>query len=97
MYYINLQKISLAFTFHSYETGNGIAAQEAGYVKNLGQEDNEIQVAEGSYSYTDPEGTPVQVSYIADEYGFQPQGSHIHPAIIRAIELIRSLPVEPEK
>lgn len=53
----------------SYETGNGIAAQEQGYLKNPGVKDAETQVAQGSYSYTSPEGIPITISYIADEYG----------------------------
>lgn len=55
--------------FHSYETGNGIAAQEQGYLKNAGVKDAEAQVAQGSFTYTSPEGIPISVSYIADENG----------------------------
>ncbi|RXG52819.1 Cuticle protein [Armadillidium vulgare] len=29
----------------------------------------------GSYSYTSPEGVPVQVSYVADEFGFRADSS----------------------
>lgn len=31
----------------------------------------------GSYSYTAPDGTVVTVTYIANENGFQPTGTHI--------------------
>ncbi|ETN59441.1 cuticular protein 32, RR-1 family [Anopheles darlingi] len=61
----------------AYESGNGIAAQEEGFVKNAGNKDHEVQVAHGSYSYTDPHGVPVSISYVADENGFQAKGSHI--------------------
>lgn len=54
----------------SYETGNGIAAQEQGYLKNPGT-DAEAQVAQGSYSYTGPDGVLYTVTYIADENGFR--------------------------
>lgn len=39
---------------YSYSTGNGIKADESGYLKNLGA--NKAQVVQGSYSYTSPEG-----------------------------------------
>lgn len=37
--------------FSSYETGNGIVAQEQGYLKNP-----ETQVKQGSFAYTGPDG-----------------------------------------
>ncbi|VVC98222.1 unnamed protein product [Leptidea sinapis] len=82
-----------------YETGNEIIAEESGYVKNFGKgEGEEVQVAEGKFSYKSPDGTPISLSYIADENGFQPQGDHlptpppIPPAIQRALEYLKSLP-----
>ncbi|KAK6621127.1 hypothetical protein RUM43_011433 [Polyplax serrata] len=82
----------------SYETGNEIQAEESGYVKNAGNPETETQVAQGSYSYTAPDGQRITVTYIADENGFVPQGDHlptpppIPEAIQRALEFIRSQP-----
>lgn len=53
----------------SYTSGDGSQQQARGFVKNLGQKDLEAQVVQGSYSYTSPEGTPITVTYIADENG----------------------------
>ncbi|CAB3221327.1 unnamed protein product [Arctia plantaginis] len=82
-----------------YETGNEINAEESGYVKNFGQgEGQEIQTAEGKFSYKAPDGTLISLTYIADENGFQPQGDHlptpppIPPAIAKALEYLKSLP-----
>lgn len=61
----------------AYETGNGINAQEQGYVKNAGVKDAEIQVAQGYYSYTAPDGQPIHVHYTADENGFKAEGAHL--------------------
>uniref|UniRef100_A0A336M3T7 CSON002124 protein n=1 Tax=Culicoides sonorensis TaxID=179676 RepID=A0A336M3T7_CULSO len=84
----------------SYQTSNGIAAQETGTVKRTNNpEAPEVIVASGSYSYTSPEGEQIQLNYIADdENGFAPQGSHlptpppIPPAIQRALDYLASLP-----
>ncbi|KAK4326467.1 hypothetical protein Pmani_002993 [Petrolisthes manimaculis] len=46
------------------ETENGIRRQESG---------SEGGNQQGSYSYTAPDGTPVHVTFVADEFGFQPQ------------------------
>lgn len=53
----------------SYETGNGIKAQEEGTLKG------EIPSVMGTYSYTNPEGEVVEISYTADENGFVPSGA----------------------
>lgn len=45
----------------SYETGNGISAEEQGYVKNQGIPEQEAQTAQGQYKYTAPDG---QVNFI---------------------------------
>ena len=61
--------------------------------KQIGEEAG--ATARGSYSYTDPEGKVITVTYVADENGFQPQGAHLpvapqpSPAILRALEQIR--------
>lgn len=34
-------------------------------------------VQRGSYSYTAPDGTPITVTWVADENGFQATGSHL--------------------
>ncbi|XP_075233476.1 endocuticle structural glycoprotein SgAbd-8-like [Lycorma delicatula] len=86
----------------NYETANEIVAEESGYVKNLGNPEQETQVAQGSYSYTAPDGSRITLTYIADENGFVPQGAHlptpppIPEAIARALEFIKSQPPQPE-
>lgn len=62
---------------YAFETANGIHQQEHGFVKNAGQKDHEIQVAEGFYAYTDEHGHEVKVHYIADENGFRAVGDHL--------------------
>ncbi|XP_045773418.1 larval cuticle protein LCP-17-like [Maniola jurtina] len=60
---------------YSYETGNGISASAEGNTKIV---DNEpVMEVRGSYSYTSPDGTPVETTYFANEAGFVAQGSHI--------------------
>jgi len=87
---------------YSYETGNGIQAQEDGHLNNAGT-DNEVIEVNGSFSYSDPDGQTYQLSYIANENGFQPQGAHlptappVPPEIQRALEYIAEHPEENEK
>ena len=78
---------------YSYETGDGIRAQEQGYLKNAGAgPDAEAQTVQGSYSYTGPDGNTISLTYTADENGFVPQGDHlptpppIPEAILRSLE-----------
>ncbi|XP_039294314.1 endocuticle structural glycoprotein SgAbd-2-like, partial [Nilaparvata lugens] len=83
-----------------YETENGIRSIASGGLKNPGTPD-EAQVIQGSYSYTAPDGTPIQVTYYADETGFHAEGAHlpvpppIPEAIARSLEYLRSLPPPP--
>ncbi|KAJ9574182.1 hypothetical protein L9F63_008438, partial [Diploptera punctata] len=44
-----------------YETSNGIKREEKGVVKNAGTADEALSV-QGSYSYTGPDGKPVNLS-----------------------------------
>ncbi|XP_037046382.1 endocuticle structural glycoprotein SgAbd-2-like [Bradysia coprophila] len=85
----------------SYTSGDGSQQQARGFVKNLGQKDLEAQVVQGSYSYTSPDGTPITVTYIADENGFRADGAHlptpppIPDAIARSLAYIKS--VQPQQ
>lgn len=54
-----------------YETSNQIKANEAGQLKEIGTEKG--IAAQGAFSYVSPDGTPISVTYVADENGFQPQ------------------------
>lgn len=82
---------------YRYETENGIQSQVSGALKNPGTPD-EAQVIQGGYAYTAPDGTPIQVQFVADETGFHPVGAHlptpppIPEAIARSLEYLRSLP-----
>ena len=57
---------------YSYETANGIKGQETGTLKRSNSPDAaDVIVAQGSVSYTDPDGNIVNLSYSADdENGF---------------------------
>ena len=76
----------------SYEAGNGIAAEERGAIKNLGQLDNEINTVQGYFSYPGTDGRQYLVSYTADERGFLASGAHLPTspplpdAIVKALE-----------
>ncbi|XP_057671885.1 pupal cuticle protein 20-like [Diorhabda carinulata] len=77
-----------------YETGNGIVAEERGFLKPLGPEGT--QEADGGYSYTAPNGQRISLQYTADENGFRPVGAHlptpppIPDAILRSLERNRN-------
>nr|XP_033339433.1 larval cuticle protein LCP-17-like [Megalopta genalis] len=81
----------------SYETGNGIKAEEHGQLKQL-NDTNSVIAVQGSYSYSLDDGSPVALSYVADENGFQPKGDHLptpHPipaGILKALEYIAAHP-----
>ncbi|KAJ2947177.1 hypothetical protein O0L34_g16536 [Tuta absoluta] len=78
---------------YSFETNNGIAAEAQGNADS----------AQGSYSYTADDGTPISVSYVADANGYQPQGSHFPVAppipdyIVRSIEYNAAHPEKRQK
>lgn len=70
---------------YSFETSNGISAEESGVATNGVQ-------AQGGYSYSDDDGQTYRITYTADENGYVPQGDHLptpHPIpeeILRSIE-----------
>ncbi|XP_029161180.1 cuticle protein CP14.6-like isoform X1 [Nylanderia fulva] len=60
---------------YSYNTDTGIRVQEDGHINHINTEQEALE-ARGSYSFTDAEGNTFQVSYVANENGFQPKGAH---------------------
>ncbi|EZA57574.1 Larval cuticle protein LCP-17 [Ooceraea biroi] len=84
---------------YSYQTGNGIQAQEQGQLAKISPTEDAIRV-QGSFGYSDPDGQSIGIGYIADENGFQPKGDHLPtpppvPAgILRALEYIAKHPEE---
>ncbi|XP_029034284.2 endocuticle structural glycoprotein SgAbd-2-like [Osmia bicornis bicornis] len=85
----------------SYESANGIKVAEQGQPKQL-NETNSVVIVEGSYSYPAADGTPVSLSYVADENGFQPKGEHlptpppIPAGILKALEYIAAHPEQDQ-
>lgn len=79
---------------YQFETSNGIAQQEQGVGGYY---------ASGSSQYYAPEGQLIQLTYTADENGFQPQGEHLptpHPipeAILKSLEWNRNHPEEEQE
>lgn len=69
-------KFNLIIFFYSYETSDGIARYEQGALKNVGTE-NEALELRGSYSYVGNDGKQYTVNYVADENGFRPEGAHL--------------------
>ena len=86
----------------SYETGDGIRAEETGVPRPAGPQDEGGEAVQGSYSYVAPDGSNIAITYIADENGFVPQGAHlpvappIPEAIQRSIEYNLAHPEEDE-
>ncbi|EAT45454.1 AAEL003259-PA [Aedes aegypti] len=85
---------------YSYETANGIRGQEQGTLKRASSPDtSDVIIAQGSITYTAPDGQVITLNYSADdEGGFQPQGDHlptpppIPPQIQKALDYLASLP-----
>lgn len=84
--------ILILICYFSYETSNGIRAEEQGFLKNPGT-NVEAQVMQGSYSYVGPDGVTYTIRYIADENGFRAEGAHlpVPPAPIAPVPV----PVQP--
>uniref|UniRef100_A0A1I8P594 Pupal cuticle protein Edg-78E n=1 Tax=Stomoxys calcitrans TaxID=35570 RepID=A0A1I8P594_STOCA len=86
--YVNIVNADGSYNFE-YSSSNGIDFEESG----VGGSN-----AKGSYSYTSPEGQPIDLTYTADENGYQPQGDHlptpppIPEHILKALAYIESHP-----
>ncbi|KAK3930034.1 Endocuticle structural glycoprotein SgAbd-2 [Frankliniella fusca] len=86
----------------SYETGNQIKANEEGALKNVGNPETEAMSAQGGFSYVADDGSPIELTYVADENGFQPKGAHlptpppIPEAILKSLEYNAAHPEEDD-
>lgn len=72
-------------TRHSYETANGIKGEETGSLKKASSPDaTDVIIAQGSYSYTAPDGTLISLNYAADDVGgFQPRVSFVRKSSLQ--------------
>ncbi|XP_026486355.1 larval cuticle protein LCP-17-like [Vanessa tameamea] len=77
---------------YAYETGNGIAAEANGALRNIGAEEPALQI-QGNFQYPSEDGSPIQLSYIADENGYQPQSSILPTPPPIPIEIQRALEI----
>ncbi|XP_066148829.1 endocuticle structural glycoprotein SgAbd-4-like [Euwallacea fornicatus] len=79
-----------------FETADGTKQDQQGVLKPA--ENGTVEVLQGAAAWSDPEGGKHELVYVADENGYQPQGSDIPvspkiPApIARALEWIAAHP-----
>lgn len=84
---------------YSFETGNGISADQKGDLKKVG--DVEALEVQGQFQYPGDNGT-IHLTYTADENGYQPQGDHlptappVPEAIQRALAYLATAPPQTE-
>ena len=61
----------------SFETSNGITAEDSGIQYPGAYEETGNQVKSGSFEFTHPDGKVTYVAYIADENGYRPESDAI--------------------
>jgi hypothetical protein len=64
----------------SFESEDGVRKEETGKPQLADPTDPEkgiVTVMRGSYSYTDPDGRLISVTWVADENGFRATGDHL--------------------
>ena len=62
--------------YSSYLTADGTVVEQAGVAMQIS--DTQTIIAQsGQYAYTSPDGTFIQLTYVADQNGFQPIGAHL--------------------
>ncbi|OAD55408.1 Endocuticle structural glycoprotein SgAbd-2 [Eufriesea mexicana] len=92
--------------FAKWESGNSISFEEEGVLKNRGQKDAEAEEVRGKAAWTAPDGTRINLSWLANENGATFQGAHLPtppptqpvPVLIqRALDWIAANPYKEEK
>ncbi|KAJ1529680.1 hypothetical protein ONE63_006436 [Megalurothrips usitatus] len=73
----------------AYSTENGIQVQEEGSL--IAGAEGGVIAAQGSYSYTGPDGVQYTVNYIADDNGFRASGDHLPTPPPIPAEILKSL------
>ncbi len=81
--------IYFLFNF-SFENDDGSKVSQEGQ-HTIVDDEHAIESIRGSYSYNDVNGTPISVSYTADENGFRPVGAHLPTPPPVPLEILRSL------
>ncbi|KAF7286194.1 hypothetical protein GWI33_007154 [Rhynchophorus ferrugineus] len=80
----------------SYESADGTKQEQSASIKQVG--DVSVPALRGSVSWKDADGVAHELSYVADENGYQPQSADIPvppevpAAITRALEWIAAHP-----
>lgn len=59
-----------------YETSDGVSRSESGVLKNVGTENEALNVR-GTVTWTAADGQEYTLNYFADEDGFHPEGKHL--------------------
>ncbi|KAJ6633070.1 Flexible cuticle protein 12 [Pseudolycoriella hygida] len=60
----------------SYEQSDGVSRSEEGVLKNVGTEQEGIEVR-GTITWTAPDGEVYTLNFVADENGYHPEGKHL--------------------
>ncbi|CAH2107361.1 unnamed protein product [Euphydryas editha] len=87
---------------YSFESGNGIAAEANGALKNIGAEEPALEI-QGQFQYPGEDGSLIQLTYTANENGYQPRGDilptppPIPVEIQRALEILATAKPQPEQ
>nr|CAD7198509.1 unnamed protein product [Timema douglasi]CAD7396740.1 unnamed protein product [Timema poppensis] len=76
---------------NSYESGDGTKVQASGVLKSAGPKEEPAQEVQGAYTFLTPDGQTLELRYIANENGFQPQASFLPVAPPIPEEIIESL------
>ena len=76
---------------YAYQLDDGTAVEQVGRVQPGPEPETGSLTQQGSFTYKGDDGQDYTVSYVADEYGFQPQGAHLPqpPAQIPEYEQLR--------